>query len=387
MEERLRFVARLLDGEKMAGLCREFGISRKTGYKIFNRYKDSGLEALTDRSRRPYRQANQLPFQIEKLIVKLKKEYPHWGAPKIRERLRRLYPDIQCPAISTVHAVLDRNGLVKRRKRRRYKAKGTTLSRPSTPNELWCADYKGEFMLADRRYCYPLTITDFASRYLITCDALSTTKEGYAFSVFERAFKDFGLPTTILTDNGVPFSCCNALYGLSKLSVWWLRLGINIERIKPGHPEQNGRHERMHLTLKIEATKPASDNFLQQQDRFDNFIDYYNNERPHQALDMMYPAELYASSPRPYQGLGELDYPIHDWTATVTSCGRICYRRRKINLSTVFAGQKVGVKQVSDNIWLVSFMQYDLGYFDHETCRLEPIENPFSVKVLPMSPV
>ena len=387
MEERLRFVARLLDGEKMAGLCREFGISRKTGYKIFNRYKDSGLEALTDRSRRPYRQANQLPFQIEKLIVKLKKEYPHWGAPKIRERLRRLYPDIQCPAISTVHAVLDRNGLVKRRKRRRYKAKGTTLSRPSTPNELWCADYKGEFMLADRRYCYPLTITDFTSRYLITCDALSTTKEGYAFSVFERAFKDFGLPTTILTDNGVPFSCCNALYGLSKLSVWWLRLGINIERIKPGHPEQNGRHERMHLTLKIEATKPASDNFLQQQDRFDNFIDYYNNERPHQALDMKYPAELYASSPRPYQGLGELDYPIHDWTATVTSCGRICYRRRKINLSTVFAGQKVGVKQVSDNIWLISFMQYDLGYFDHQTCRLEPIENPFSVKVLPMSPV
>ena len=179
MEERLRFVARRLDGEKMAGLCREFGISRKTGYKIFNRYKDSGLEGLTDRSRRPYRHANQLPFQIEKLIVKLKKEYPHWGAPKIRERLRRLYPDIQCPAISTAHAVLDRHGLVKRRKRRRYKAKGTALSKPDQPNELWCADYKGEFMLSDRRYCYPLTITDFASRYLITCDALSTTKETY----------------------------------------------------------------------------------------------------------------------------------------------------------------------------------------------------------------
>jgi len=387
VEERLRFVARRLDGEKMAGLCREFGISRKTGYKIFNRYKDSGLEGLTDRSRRPYRHANQLPFQIEKLIVKLKKEYPHWGAPKIRERLRRLYPDIQCPAISTAHAVLDRHGLVKRRKRRRYKAKGTALSKPDQPNELWCADYKGEFMLSDRRYCYPLTITDFASRYLITCDALSTTKETYAFTVFERAFKDFGLPNTIRTDNGIPFSCCNALYGLSKLSVWWLRLGVNIERIKPGHPEQNGRHERMHLTLKNEATKPAASNFLQQQDRFDQFIDYYNNERPHQALDMKYPAELYAISPRPYKGLGELDYPFHDWTATVTCCGRICYKRRKINLSTVFAGQKVGVKQVSDNIWLVSFMQYDLGYFDHETCRLEPIDNPFSVKVLPMSPV
>jgi len=387
VEERLRFVARRLDGEKMAGLCREFGISRKTGYKIFSRYKDSGLEGLTDRSRRPYRQANQLPFQIEKLIVKLKKDYPHWGAPKIRERLRRLYPDIQRPAISTVHAVLDRNDLVKRRKRRRYKARGTALSRPDRPNELWCADYKGEFMLADRRYCYPLTITDFASRYLVACDALATTKETFAFTVFERAFKDFGLPKTIRTDNGVPFSCCNALYGLSRLSVWWLRLGINIERIKPGHPEQNGRHERMHLTLKIEATKPASDNFLQQQARFDDFIDCFNNERPHQALEMKVPAQRYASSPRTYQGLGELDYPFHDRTATVTSCGRICYHRRKINLSTVFAGQKVGIKQVSDNIWLVTFMQYDLGYFDHETCRLEPIENPFSVKVLPMSPV
>ncbi len=387
VEERLRFIARLLDGEKMAPLCREFGISRVTGYKIFNRYKDCGIDGLTDRSRRPYRHANQLPMQIEKLIVKLKKEYPHWGAPKIRERLRVLHPDVHCPAISTVHAVLDRHGLVKRRKRRRYKAKGTALSRPAKPNELWCADYKGEFMLSDRRYCYPLTITDFASRYLITCDALSTTKEAYAFSVFERAFKDFGLPTTIRTDNGIPFSCPNALYGLSRLSVWWLRLGINIERIKPGHPEQNGRHERMHLTLKTEATKPASENFLQQQGRFDDFIERYNQERPHQALKMKVPAALYARSPRPYRGLGELEYPLHDWTATVTRCGRICYKRRKINLSTVFAGQKVGVKQVSDKIWLVSFMQYDLGYFDSETCRLEPIDNPFRAKVLPMCPV
>ena len=387
MEDRLRFVARLLDGEKMAPLCREFGIARKTGYKIFNRYKGCGIEGLTDRSRRPYRYANQLPFQIEKLIVQLKQEFPHWGAPKIRERLRRLYPQVHTPAISTVHAVLDRHGLVKRRKRRRYKAKGTTLSRPSRPNQLWCADYKGEFMLADRRYCYPLTISDFASRYLIACDALSTTKEAYAFTVFERAFKDFGLPAAIRTDNGIPFSCPRALFGLSKLSVWWLRLGINIERIKPGHPEQNGRHERMHLTLKLEATKPAAGNFLQQQAKFDDFIDCYNNERPHQALGMKYPSERYTKSPRPYQGLGDLDYPFHDRTMTVTRCGRICFNRQKINLSTVFAGQNVGVKEVSDKIWLVSFMQYDLGYFDHETCRLEPVENPFNAKVLPMSPV
>jgi putative transposase len=387
VEERLRFIARLLDGEKMAGLCREFGISRKTGYKIYSRYKDCGIDGLTDRSRRPYRQANQLPMQIEKLIVGLKKTYPHWGAPKIREKLRRLYPDMHCPAISTVHAVMDRHGLVTRRKRRRYKAKGTALAHVTDPNELWCADYKGEFMLADRRYCYPLTITDYASRYLITCDALSTTKEVYAFSVFERAFKDFGLPKAIRTDNGIPFSCCNALYGLSKLSVWWLRLGINIERIKPGHPEQNGRHERMHLTLKKEATRPAADNFLQQQARFDDFIDYYNTDRPHQALNMQMPGELYKKSPRPYQGLGDLEYPFHDRTALVTNCGRICYKRRKINISTVFAGQRVGIKQMTNSVWLVSFMQYDLGYFDAETVRLEPIENPFQTNVLPMCPV
>jgi len=153
-----------------------------------------------------------------------------------------------------------------------------------------------------------------------------------------------------------------------------------------GHPEQNGRHERMHLTLKTEATQPASANFLQQQARFDDFLGRFNQERPHQALGMRVPGEVYTPSPRPYQGLGDLDYPLHDWTATVTRCGRICYNRRKINLSIVFAGQNVGVKQVSDQIWLVSFMHYDLGYFDHETCRLEPIENPFSPKVLPMSP-
>ena len=386
MDERLRFVARLLDGEKMAVLCREFDVSRKTGYKIFQRYKDCGLEGLTDRSRRPYRQANQLPLQIEKLIVQLKREQPSWGAPKIREKLGRRYSDVPMPAISTVHAVLDRHGLVKHGRQRRYKAQGTTLSKPTQPNHLWCADYKGEFMLADKRYCYPLTISDFASRYLLSCEALSTTQEIYAFTVFERVFKQFGLPQAIRTDNGVPFASPHALFGLSKLAVWWLRLGIQIERIKPGHPEQNGRHERIHLTLKKEATKPAAQNFLQQQAKFDAFIDCYNNERPHQALAMKYPAELYHPSPRPYRGLSELEYPFHDRTITVTQCGRICIGRRKINLSTVFAGQNVGVKEISDKIWLVSFMQYDLGFFDHETGRLATAVNPFAPKVLPMSP-
>jgi putative transposase len=184
----------------------------------------------------------------------------------------------------------------------------------------------------------------------------------------------------------VPFASAHALYGLSKLAVWWLRLGVGIERIRPGHPEQNGRHERMHLTLKQQATKPAAPNLLQQQARFDAFVQQYNDDRPHQALEMRVPADLYAPSGRPYRGLGELDYPLHDWAVTVTHCGRICFKSRKVNLSQVFAGQQVGVRQVDEHIWLVTFMHYDLGYFDDETCRLEPIENPFGPTVLPMSP-
>src|ERR1700676_1373657 len=339
MDERLRFVARLLEGEKMAPLCAEFGISRKTGYKIFDRYKDCGVQAFTDRSRRPYRQANRLPPQREAVIVRLKREFPGWGAPKIREKLRRQSTAPHLPAISTVHAVLDRYGLVRRRRRRRHKATGTELSRPAAPNALWCADYKGEFMLGNRQYCYPLTITDFRRRYLLTCEALSTTQEKFAFTVFERTFKEFGLPCVIRTDNGVRFASAHAIYGLSKLSVWWLRLGIQIERSKPGHPQDNGRHERMHLTLKKEATKPAAANVLQQQARFDTFVERFNQERPHQALAMKVPAEVYARSPRVYRGLDELTYPFHDSTITVTHCGRICFKGRKVNLTHVFAGQ------------------------------------------------
>ncbi len=254
MDERLRFVARLLDGEKMAGLCREFGISRVTGYKIWERYKECGLDGLNDRSRRPYRQANKLPFQIERSILGIKRAHPSWGAPKIRAKLIREFPMVKPPAISTVHAVLDRNGLVTRRKRRRYKAQGTPLNAASEPNGLWCADYKGEFKLGDKRYCYPLTITDYRSRYLLACEGMASTKADFAFAVFERTFKKFGLPRAIRTDNGPPFADPHALFGLSKLSVWWHRLGIHIVRIKPGHRQQNGRHERTHLTLKMEAT-------------------------------------------------------------------------------------------------------------------------------------
>ena len=180
-----------------------------------------------------------LLFQLESRILAIKKEHPSWGAPKIREKLVREYPQVRTPAKSTVHAVLDRHGLVKRRKKRRYRAEGTPLNDVKQPNALWCADYKGEFMLGNKQYCYPLTISDYRSRYLIACEGVAATRSDFAFAIFERAFKDFGLPHAIRTDNGVPFASGNALFGLSKLSVWWLRLGINIERIKPGHPERS----------------------------------------------------------------------------------------------------------------------------------------------------
>ncbi len=208
MEERLRLVARLLDGEGMSEVCRSFGISRKTGYKIYNRYKQHGLEALSDRSRRPVRYANQLPAPLGQLIVRLKREKPHWGARKSRELLvRHLAGDVHIPAKSTVHAVLDRHGLVERaRQRRRHKARGTPLSRATAPNALWCADFKGEFKLGNGQSCYPLTVTDQASRFLLLCEALESTKEAGAFEAFRQLFGERGLPAAIRSDNGLPFA-------------------------------------------------------------------------------------------------------------------------------------------------------------------------------------
>jgi hypothetical protein len=254
----------LLDGEAMSEVCREFGISRKTGYKIFQRYQDTGVEALSDRSRRPVRYANQLPSQIESLIV-----------------------------------------------------------------------------------------TDHASRFLLLCEALDSTREDMAITAFEQLFLERGLPTAIRSDNGVPFASPNALFNLSKLSVWWLRLGVAIERIKPGHP--------------------------------DAFVREFNHGRPHEALAMKTPAEMYCGSPRTYRGLPELTYPLHDRDVLVTACGHICIHRKRVNISTVLAGQRVGIKEVDEGIWIVSFMQYDLGYIDLEQKTLQPLDNPFGTRVSPMS--
>lgn len=382
IDERMRFVIRLKDGESMASLCREFGISRKTGYKILDRYEQCGVEGLSDRARRPHRYANQLPAAVEAAIVAAKREKPYWGARKIRERLlRRLASEVKVPACSTIHAILDRHGLVTRASRPRTRAQGTPLSAGLNPNDLWCTDYKGEFQLGNKRYCYPLTVTDYASRYLLLCEAMESNQEQPAFLAFERLFRERGLPHAIRSDNGVPFASPNGLFNLSKLSVWWLRLGISIERIRPGHPQQNGRHERMHLTLKQQATRPAGANVLQQQAKFDAFVEEFNVERHHEALDMQCPAQIYTESVRPYRGIPDPQYPFHDKTIVVTNCGRLCLYRKKINLSSSLAGQAVGIKEVDDGIWLVSFMNYDLGYIDLEEKTLQPLENPFGPKV------
>lgn len=387
MDERVRFVARALDGEPMASLCREFEVSRKTGYKMLNRYRAYGVEALRDRNRRPIRNANRLAAKVEELILEVKEEKPHWGARKIRDRLIRKYPDLKPPAKSTVHAVLDRNGKVERRGRSRKRVTGTPLSEPVHPNDLWCTDFKGQFRLGNNQYCYPLTITDNVSRYLLACEALDSVREKHVFVIFEEVFTERGLPVAIRTDNGVPFASPRALFGLSQLSVWWLTLGIAIERIEPGNPQQNGRHERMHRTLKQGTAKPAGANLLQQQEKFDRFVQEFNTDRPHESLNMKFPAECYASSNRTYTGPLPIEYPMHDFIATISKCGSLCFDRYRVYLSSALGGQPVGVTEQDDGIWSVSFMDYDLGFFDTESNKFEPGPNPFGLKLLPMCPV
>ena len=382
MDERMRFVGRLLSGEKIAPLCREFGISRTTGHKIWRRYQKDGVRGLYNRSRAPHKHPNQLPFEVEQLIVQLKKEKPKWGAPKIRELVCRRYPTIKLPATSTVHCVLDRHGLVgRKRKRSKHRAIATYLSVPKEPNDLWCTDFKGQFRMKNNSYCFPLTLSDFTSRFVISCEALSSTKADPCFSVFEEAFEKYGLPLAIRSDNGVPFATGNSTWNLSRLSVWWMRLGIKLERIEPGAPQQNGRHERMHRTLKFETTKPPGGNLLQQQELFDTFTQEFNFERPHQALDMKSPGDVYKKSQRPYDGLPDLTYPGYDKSLLLSNCGRVCIRKRKVHITRALANQPVGLREVDDGIWQVDFMSYTLGFFDEDGNQFAPQEDPFGFRL------
>lgn len=380
LDERMNFISRMQSGEKVTDLCKEFGISRKTAYKFINRYSKHGPAGLHDVSRRPHRSPNQTPEEIKGLILTTKHDKPTWGASKIREWLLRKNPDLKIPSRFTVHEILNRYDLVSHRRNGRRRFTPEYLQTPTTltdkPNEVWCADFKGQFQMGNHRYCYPLTISDHFSRFLIACESLEDTKGAGTLPIFESVFEEYGLPDAILTDNGAPFAS-GGLLGLTRLSVWWLRLGIQLRRIVPGHPEQNGRHERMHLTLKLETTRPAGANLLQQQEKFDDFRDIYNGERPHEALEMKSPSQVYTSSGRPFlKDLPELQYPLHDFAILVNHKGAIKIAKHSIHLSDALAYQKVGIREEDAGLWRVSFMDLDLGLFDGEEKKFKPFVNP-----------
>jgi len=375
VNERMEFVARLKAGERMSDLCREFGISRKTGYKFEQRYEEHGPGGLYDFSRRPRRLARQVSVGIQTLILELKREKPSWGAKKIGEVLRREHPEMELPVRSTIHDLLDRYGLVKKRsKRRRYHAYPTLREQDiQTPNQLWCADFKGQFRMGNAKYCYPLTVSDFLSRYLLACEAMESTQAESTKQSFEFTFREYGLPTRIRSDNGVPFSS-RSVQGLSSLSVWWMRLGIQVERIEPGKPQQNARHERMHRTLKDDIRPAMSRNLLAQQDQLDRFRDDFNQRRPHEALKMKCPADIYKPSLKRYPDkLPEPVYSDHDLVRVVHSSGTVSFHGTNVFLSRALADQPVGFEEEQDGIWRISFMDLDLGFLDEQTMKFTPI--------------
>lgn len=370
VNERMNFVSRIEGGERMTDLCAEFGISRKTGYKFLNRFRLYGPVGLYDEPRVAIRAPHRLSDELAALVLNARKAHPSWGPRKLRAWLLAKHPGVPLPAPSTIGELLKRNGLVKARsRRRRVPPPVSGRHQAAAPNEVWCADFKGQFKLGNGHYCYPLTITDAFSRFIIRCEGLDDTKGRPARNVFEMAFREHGMPQCILTDNGAPFAS-RGLLGLSRLSVWWLRLGIRHERIEPGHPEQNGRHERMHRTLKAETTRPAGSNLLQQQERFDRFVDEYNRERPHEALGQRTPDALHTNSSRPFvDPLVTPTYPLHDATLRVSSCGHIrlpgaSRRTPHVYLSTALAGELVGLREVDDNLALMTFLAMDLGFVD-----------------------
>jgi len=356
----------------MTDLCAEFGISRKTGYKLKARFEEYGPDALYDQTRAPKRIPHRTSQAVRELLVQTRKAHRTWGPKKLKAWLLGKHEGIRLPAISTIGEILKAEGLVKPRRRRRSpgKAQPTKRSVPSAPNELWCADFKGQFRLGNGRYCYPLTITDAFSRYILCCVALDGTKAGPSQTVFEETFREFGLPRALLTDNGSPFAS-TGLAGLTTLSAWWVRLGIEPQRIEPGHPEQNGRHERMHRTLKAETARPGAGNLLQQQERFDRFREEFNKERPHEALGQRPPATIFRPSENPLGPLLDPDYPLHDLVVTVAKAGTIwppgrILGRRFFYISAALVGHPLGLRELEDGRWRVSFMDLELGHLDPE---------------------
>lgn len=378
MDLRTEMMNRLMRGERMSDLCREYGISRKTGDKFKERFLRLGTAGLQDQSRAAKVIPHRTPPELVAIILKERRRHPTWGPKKLKVVLEERLGH-QLPAASTLGDILVRNGLVERRKYRpRVPARPMVLREASAPNEVWCIDYKGQFRLGDRSYCYPLTLTDQYSRFILCCEAMAAISDAAARESCEEAFRTYGLPAVIRSDNGAPFAS-TGLAGLTKLSVYWLRLGIARERIRPAHPEENGRHERMHRTLKRETARPARSNLLQQQERFDDFLDEFNRERPHEALAMKRPAELYTASPRPLPAeLPDLDYPEHDDVVRVSTDGSIAFLGRRLYLSPALGHHYIGIREEADRRWLVTFANLDLGHIlpDRTFAPLQPSTPP-----------
>jgi transposase InsO family protein len=371
---RMEMMVRLGRGEKLTDLCREFGISRKTGEKFKRRYRDLGPVGLQDQSRAPKLIPHKTPPELVEVLLAERRRHPTWGPRKLKEVLEKRL-ERPFPAASTIGDIFAEHGLiVSRRNRRRYIPQPTGLREATAPNDVWCIDYKGQFRLGDGNYCYPLTITDQFSRFIIGCEGMGAISDEDARDVCEEVFRTHGIPAVMRSDNGVPFACAG-LAGLTKLSAYWLRLGIKLERIRPAHPEENGRHERMHRTLKAETTRPARANLLQQQERFDEFVEEFNTQRPHEALDMKRPAEVFVQPTKKHPTfLPDPDYSTYDDVLRVGTQGLIHFPgRRQVHLTKALAGQLVGIREESDDRWLVSFMHLDLGYVESRCNHFTPI--------------
>jgi transposase InsO family protein len=373
MDERLQFIA---DAQRrlytMTELCARYGVSRRTGYKWLARYAADGPAGLRDRSHAPHRCPHRIGDALAELLLATRRAHPSWGPAKLVQYLAPRHPTVAAgPAVSTVADLLKRHGLVaKRRRRRPVTHPGVVPIQTSAPNDLWTADFKGQFRTGDGIYCYPLTIADQHTRYLLTVHALLNTRAVGARAAFERAFRTYGLPRAIRTDNGVPFAN-TGLHGLTQLSVWWLRLGIQHQRIRPASPQENGAHERMHRTLKAETTRSPAADLRQQQRTFRAFQRTYNTERPHSALGGAPPAAHYTPSPRPYPArLPPREYPTHFTVKRVTNAGTIRFRDRLPFLANALKQHQVGLEEIDDGLWSLYLGPVLLGRIDERELKV-----------------
>jgi len=372
MDERMRFViAATEEGAVMSHVCEAFGISRTIGYKWLRRYAAEGIDGLKDRARTPQVHGRARECEVVTLALALRERYRHWGPKKLRVKLAELVPDIAVPAASTIGEWLRKDGLTETRRRRRRCPPFThPFVAADRPNAVWSADFKGWFRTGDGRRCDPLTVSDAMSRYVLACQALERPDQAHVRPAFDAIFCEFGLPLAIRSDNGPPFASSGA-GGLSALSLWWIKLGIAPERIEPGKPQQNGRHERMHLTLKQETASPPASSLAEQQACFEQFRRTFNGERPHEALRFRTPASLYCPSPRSYPcALREPAYPADCAVRRVRSNGEIRWAGDLIFVSEVLIGEPVAVEETEAGDWRVRFANVELGYIDLPRRRL-----------------